>query len=258
MCARIIDINENNIDDYGLFCKKSQKKEVGYQNKVKWIKERFKEGLKYKLLLVKEGEKETSRGFIEYIPAESCWRGIQADGWMIIHCLWVVGKHKKKGYGSRLLNLCLQDAQEQGMNGVVGMSVEKGGWLPSSKIYIKNGFKKVDELDPYLGLYAKPFLDTVPKPQFYPLSDEKLKDYGDGLIVLHTHQCPYLQLLVEDLEKLAKSKKTKFQAILLKDSLKARENGIHPYGTCCMIYDGKVLPYKAGIKKEITELLNKT
>ena len=57
MCARIIDINEKNINEYGLLCKKSQKKEVGYQNKVNWIKERFKEGLRYKLLLVKEGKK---------------------------------------------------------------------------------------------------------------------------------------------------------------------------------------------------------
>ena len=61
MSARIIDINEKNIKEYSLFCKKSQKKEVGYQNKVKWIKERLKEGLRYKLLLVKEGEKETSK-----------------------------------------------------------------------------------------------------------------------------------------------------------------------------------------------------
>ncbi|GAH09214.1 unnamed protein product, partial [marine sediment metagenome] len=58
------------------------KKEKGYQNKVKWIKERLKEGLKYKLLWVTEGsKKETSRGFIEYIPGQYNWRGIQAENW---------------------------------------------------------------------------------------------------------------------------------------------------------------------------------
>ena len=71
----------------------------GYQNKVKWMKERFKEGLKYKVLYVKEGNKETSRGMIEYIPGEYNWRGIQANGWMVIHCIWVVGKAKGKGKG---------------------------------------------------------------------------------------------------------------------------------------------------------------
>ena len=77
--VRIEDINEDNIDEQELFCKKTKKKFPGYQNKVKWMKERFKEGLKYKVLYVKEGNKESSRGMIEYIPWEYNWRGIQAD-----------------------------------------------------------------------------------------------------------------------------------------------------------------------------------
>ena len=54
MAFRIIDINEQNLDQYGLFCKKSQKKEEGYKSKATWIKDQFKNGLKYKLLLVKD------------------------------------------------------------------------------------------------------------------------------------------------------------------------------------------------------------
>ena len=102
--AKIIDINEKNIDELELFCKKTKKKLAGYQNKVKWIKERFKEGLKYKLLMVTEGKKETSRGMIEYIPGEYNWRGIQAEGWMVIHCLWVVGMlgAHKQAVGNRI------------------------------------------------------------------------------------------------------------------------------------------------------------
>ena len=96
--VKIVDINEENIGKQELFCKKTKKKMPGYQNKVKWMKDRFKEGLKYKVLYVKEGNKETSRGMIEYIPGEYNWRGIQADGWMVIHCIWVVGKAKEKGY----------------------------------------------------------------------------------------------------------------------------------------------------------------
>jgi L-amino acid N-acyltransferase YncA len=255
--ARIIDINEKNIDKYGLLCKKSQKKQVGYQNKVKWIKERFKEGVRYKLLLVKEGEKETSRGFIEYIPGEYNWRGIQANNWMAIHCIWVVGKHKNKGYASQLLAECIKDAKESKMHGVVAMTAEKGGWLPNMKLFIKNGFEKVDELEPYYGLYAKAFSKNAPKPQFYPLSKDKLKEYGEGVIILYTQQCPYLPILVDDMEEITNEKNVKFQAILLKDTKEAQQNGIHPYGTFCAIYDGKIIPYKPGIKKELKELLNK-
>ncbi|MFX1601294.1 MAG: GNAT family N-acetyltransferase, partial [Promethearchaeota archaeon] len=232
-------------------------KEVGYQNKVKWIKERFKEGLKYKLLLVKEGERETSRGFIEYIPGEYTWRGIQADGWMVIHCIWVIGKHKNKGYASKLLEECIKDAKETNMNGVVAMTAEKGGWLPNMRLFIKNGFEKVDELAPYYGLYAKTFSETVPKPQFFPLSKDKLKEYGEGVTILYTQQCPYLPILVKDVEELAKENNVNFQAILLKNTKEAQQNAIHPYGTFCAIFDGEILPYKPGIKKELINLLNK-
>jgi L-amino acid N-acyltransferase YncA len=256
LCARIIDINEKNINKYGLFCKKSQKKQVGYQNKVKWIKERFKEGLRYKLLLVKEGERETSRGFIEYIPGEYDWRGIQANNWIVIHCIWVIGKHKNKGYASQLLEECIKDAKEAQMYGIVAMTAEKGGWLPNMKLFIKNGFEKVDELDPYYGLYAKAFSENVLKPRFYPLSQDKLKEYGEGVTILYTQQCPYLSILVDDMKEISNEKNVKFQALLLKDTKEAQQNGIHPYGTFCAIYDGKVIPYKPGIKKELINLLN--
>ena len=49
---KIIEITESNIEEYGLLCQKSKKKEEGYQNKIKWIEERFREGMKYLLLLV--------------------------------------------------------------------------------------------------------------------------------------------------------------------------------------------------------------
>ena len=62
--VKIIDVNEKNIDQYGLFCRKSYPKSEGNINKVNWLKKRFKEGLKYKLLIVREYDKDTSRGFI--------------------------------------------------------------------------------------------------------------------------------------------------------------------------------------------------
>jgi hypothetical protein len=86
---RIIDVNERNIGTEGLLCFKSKKKTEGYKKKIEWIRNRFKEGLRAKLLLVNEGEKRglTARGFIEYMPGESAWRGIDANGYMVIHCI---------------------------------------------------------------------------------------------------------------------------------------------------------------------------
>lgn len=255
MDFRIIDINEKNLDQYGLFCKKSQKKEEGYKNKATWIKEQFKHGLKYKLLLVNEKGRQTSRGFIEYTPSEMSWRGIEAEDWMIIHCLWVIGRHKNKGYGSKLLQLSIKDAKEQGMKGVVGMAAKKGGWLPNAKIYIKNGFKKVDECEPDIELFALPISKDVIEPRFYKIQENRTAEYGEGINIFYTHQCPYLHDLIGDIEKIAREKNRKFKKFLLNKPLEVRKRALHPYGTFSIICDGKIIPYKPGIKKEITETL---
>ncbi|MHA2203500.1 MAG: N-acetyltransferase family protein [Candidatus Hodarchaeales archaeon] len=255
MNYQIIDVNKKNLDEYGLFCKQSQKKEVGYQNKIKWIQNRFKEGLRYKILKVKEGNKIASRGFIEYIPGEYSWRGIDADGFMVIHCIWVVGRHKKKGYASKLLQECISDAKELEMFGVVGMTAEKGGWLPTKKFFEKQAFKKVDEFQPYFGLYVKIFKDNAPTPKFFPISEDKRKEYGEGITILYSHQCPYIPLLIDDVKQFADNNNLDFQVLNLKDSKEAQLNQVHPYGTYCILCKGELLSYKPGMRKETLDLL---
>jgi len=162
---KIIEVNNTNVGDYDLFCQKTKKNMEGYQNKLKWIKERYKEGLKLKLLLINEGGKKgyTSRGFIEYIPGEYAWRGICADGYMVIHCLWVIGKHKKKGYCSKLLEHCINDAKN--MNGVAVVTTERTH-LVGSRLFQKKGFEKCDTFSHDFDLYVKRFSETAPPPKF--------------------------------------------------------------------------------------------
>ena len=251
---RIVDINQNNIDDEVLFCKKTKQKQPGYQNKVKWMKKRFKEGLKYKVLYVMEGNKETSRGMIEYIPGEYNWRGIKADGWMVIHCIWVVGKAKKQGSGDKLLQIAIDDAKKLGMHGVVGMSAEKGGWIPKKKLFLKNGFVKVDEIEPNFSLYAKFFKKNAPKPTFNPLNKAKQKQYSQGAAIIYTDQCPYITDLVQELKDI--DKKGNLKAIKINECMEAQENGIYPYGTYCIICDGEISLYKHTTKKDLTSILS--
>ena len=253
--VRIVDVNEKNIDEQELFCKKTKKKFPGYQNKVTWLKERFKEGLKYKVLYVKEGNKETSRGMIEYIPGEYNWRGIQANGWMVIHCIWVVGKAKGKGSGEKLLQVAIEDAKEQGMHGIVVMSAEKGGWLPKKKLLLKNGFEQVDEIEPYFKLYAKVFNKDVPKPKFYPIDENKQKEYSEGVTIVYNDQCPYITDLVEETKD--NDKEGRLKAIKINDCKEAQDNGLYPYGTYCIICDGNISLYKHTTKKEIISILNR-
>ena len=52
---KIVNVDKNNVDVAGVFCQKSRRNEEGYQSKAAWVKERFEEGLRLKLLLVDEG-----------------------------------------------------------------------------------------------------------------------------------------------------------------------------------------------------------
>ena len=124
----IIDVTTDTVDEAGFFCYMSRKKSVGWQRKRQWLEMRFSEGLRIKLLdLSQDG-----RGFIEYIPGEFAWRPVEAAGFVFIHCLWVVGKSKGKGYGSMLLDACLADARRQGADGVAMVTLE-GNWLAGRK-----------------------------------------------------------------------------------------------------------------------------
>ena len=89
---KMVDIDAANFEKRGFFCYMSKRKAPGYALKSAWLKKRFGEGLRIKMLELPE------RGFIEYIPGEYAWRAIAAKGWMAVHCLWVVGKSKGKGY----------------------------------------------------------------------------------------------------------------------------------------------------------------
>ena len=52
---RIIPVDAANVDTLGFFCYMSKKKSAGYQNKLKWVKERFKKGLRIQLLELLKG-----------------------------------------------------------------------------------------------------------------------------------------------------------------------------------------------------------
>ena len=251
---RIIDLNESNIDDYGLLCRKSKKKGEGYQKKLKWVRERFREGLRIKILLVNEGGKRgfTSRGFIEYIPGEYAWRGISAEGYMVIHCIWVVGKNKNKGYGTRLLEECIQDAR--GMKGVAVVT-SNGGWLPRRNLFIKNGFTKVDSIRPDFELYVKRFSDDAVLPKFSPLSKERLESLGPGLTVLESDQCPYSSNLVKLCVKIAEKGGTPARIWHISTAKEAQNSGIHSYGSFCIVLNNKVISYRPGDPKAVMEAL---
>jgi ribosomal protein S18 acetylase RimI-like enzyme len=251
---KIVDLNNANSDDYGTFCLQSKKNTTGYKEKLEWTKQRFKEGLRMKLLLINEGAKRgfRARGFIEYIPSEYAWRGIKADGYMVIHCIWVVGKSKGHGYGTRLLRECLDDAR--GMNGVVAMTSDKT-WLPKKDLFIKNGFEKVDSMPSSFELYAKRLSDKVPLPKFNPIPKNRLHKYSEGVTVFKSNQCPYADGYTNVVMEISKKAGIPFRIEHIK-TCKEAQNAVDPYGTFCVMLNGKVLGYRH-VKKELLDSISK-
>ena len=164
---------------------------------------------------------------------------------MVVHCIWVVGKNKGHGYGSKLLEHCFNDAKE--MHGIAVVTSGRT-WLPGAEIFIKHGFEKADSLPPDFELLAKRFSDNVPLPKFNRVPKEKLKRYTHGITVFRSNQCPYVSGSVKEIAETARHLNLPVQIKDIK-SCKEAQHGIHPYGTFCILLDGKVLTYRPIGKK---------
>jgi GNAT superfamily N-acetyltransferase len=210
--------------------------------------------LRLKLLLVNEGAKRgfRARGFIEYIPSKYGWRGIKADRYMVIHCIWVVGKNKGHGYGTKLLQECLKDAK--GMNGVVVMTSEKT-WLPKKDLFVRTGFEKVGSMLPF-ELYAKRFSEKAPLPRFNSVPKSRLKQYESGITVFKSNQCPYTDSYTNLVAQIARQAGIPCQIEQI-ETCEEAQNNVDPYGTFCVMMNGKALTYR-NVKKELLDSISKT
>lgn len=252
---QILQVTADNLKKENLFCLQSKKDSEGYQNKVKWFSERFQEGMKiYILKVLERNNKFATRGFIEFIPGEYTWRGIDAKGYLVIHCIWVVGQNKGKGYGSKLLEKGLQEAENY--NGVAVLTNKKGRWLPKPKLFQKHGFVVTDSIYGSFELYVKKFKIDSPDPKFFPLRKTEKNLLGQGFTVFTSNQCPYNSGAVKFIESYAENHKIPIQVIPIKNYKVAQSNGYHPFGTYCILFNGNYLSYCFEDGKALDELLS--
>jgi GNAT superfamily N-acetyltransferase len=246
---RIIDVTPENVDETGFFCLMSRRDSAGWHRKRRWLDARFAEGLHIKMLDLDEG----GRGFIEYIPGEFAWRPVEAGGWIFIHCLWVVGKSKGKGYATMLLEECIADARRQGANGVA-MVTSEGNWLAGRKLLLRHGFDVVDRAAPTYELLVKTFEDAPP-PTFSGSWDEKARSFGKGFTIVRTDQCPYLDDAVTGALEAATHRGLATQIIELTSARAVREEAPSPYGVFSIVLDGVVLSHHPLPSKKLIQLL---
>jgi GNAT superfamily N-acetyltransferase len=232
----IIDTNADNIYNYKLCFYKDAKQE-GYRLKAEWLKQRFSEGLKYKLLYSAD---EGALATIEYVPGEYTWRAAEASGYMMIHCIFSeYKKYRGQGYGTLLVEESVKDAKKGNMHGVAVVT-RKGVWMVGKELFLKNGFKLVDTAPPDFELLAKQF-DDSPPPRFDVDWGKRLSKYSPGLTIIRSDQCPYITKSVREITETAKKKYGITPNIAELKNCKDAQNAPSPFAVFGIVYDGKLV-----------------
>jgi len=229
MAVKIIDTNLDNILEYGI-CGYKNIKHEGLRRKIEWLKDRFLEGMKIKTLY---SDEDGTQGMIEYIPGEYSWRPVEASGYMFIHCIFVGFKraYKEKGYGSLLVDECLEDARKENRHGVAVVTRE-GGWMADTRLFARKGFEVVDTAPPDFKLLVKKFNQNTPAPKFKGDWEKKLSQYSTGLTIIEPK-------------------------IVELRSCQDAQNSPCAFGSFCMVYNGKVVAEVPISNTRFANIMNK-
>jgi len=232
--CQIIDTNAATIGGCSL-CGNKNGGNLGFRRKRDWLKDRYAEGLRYKVL---RSAKSGDIGMIEYTLGDHAWRPVEAKGYLVIHCLWVKGHHKGKGLGSLLLDSCLEDAQRSKCRGVAVVT-SSDSFMAGSALFLKAGFVSVDRLPPY-DLLVKRLQKTAPNPRFIVDQERLPKRYRKGLTILVADQCPYAAQSAGRIAKASRTLGLEPRVVRVRSAKASRELPT-PYGVFSILYDGKLI-----------------
>lgn len=211
---------------------------TGRQGKIAWLHANLPRGVKVKVLLT---DKKTQLGYLEYLPSEYAWRGVRADGYTFIHCIWTYWKeYQHRGLGGLLVEACLADARKARTNGVAVVCRERP-WLANSALFLKHDFVIVDTAQPDYQLLVKKFRKSAPTPRFKGNWTRRLSRYGDGLTIIYSGQCPHSVKYGNDIAATARDV---FQLQPRMVELKTHRDAQlapTPYAVFAVIYNGQLL-----------------
>ena len=207
---------------------------AGRQAKCSWLRDNLQLGARAKILTDSGGK---PCGYIEYMPGERCWRGDEAAGYMVIQCIWNQSKaHQRKGWASAMLADCLADAKRAGMHGVVAIARE-GPWLADRRLYIANGFERVDFAPPDFEMFVCKFDAGAPNPSFR----SHRARYGKGLTIIQSAQCPYAVKFAGEIARAAREEYGIEPRIVELRTWRDAQNAPTPYAVFALLYNGRVV-----------------
>ncbi|UNK19949.1 GNAT family N-acetyltransferase [Paenibacillus sp. N3/727] len=234
--VQLIELDHELLEGTGSYCLRSKRNSEGYANKNKWLMNRFEEGLKYVQLF--ENQKQV--GFIEYMEAESSYRVVSADHYLVIHCLWV--SVTGKGHGTTLIHKCLEDAQKLGKQGVVVVTSSETSWTPSKDIFLRNNFKIVDTAPFGFELLVHQFIDDSSSPYFPTNWEERLKPFNK-LTILRSFQCPYVEIATNNVVEGANHLGIEAEIYDFNNRDELMKMSPTPYGIYSVIYKGQLIAF---------------
>jgi hypothetical protein len=244
---KFLQVTSENVTEVGLFCIRNPKY-PGFKLKANWLEKGMADGLKLMLLQVDD---ETV-GFIEYVPGEFAWRPVSAKKFMFIHCLWVFPKKNlNKGYASMLINHCVEESKNAGLDGVCVMTSE-GSWITGRDLYLKNGFSLTASKGRFDLLTMK--FNGNNEPEFIDW-EAKAKNFH-GLNLIYTNQCP---LFIKSIDEMTASAKEFGLPLKITEIKTAREaqNAPSGFGVYSMVYNGKLVADHYISNTRFRNILNK-
>ncbi|CAG9620175.1 GNAT family N-acetyltransferase [Sutcliffiella rhizosphaerae] len=250
--VNLIELSTTSLEKEGCYCLRSKPKSEGYRKKSEWLKSQFQHGLKY--VNLKENGK--AAGFIEYAPIEASSRVVYGENYLVIHCLWV--HVTGKGYASKLIQTCLQDAKELGKAGVIVVTNPSTSWTPSKDIFIKNDFKEIAKAPYDFELLVCKFGDAA-DPYFPNNWEERLHHYEE-LTILRTKQCPYIEVATEVVFAAAAKLEMEPRVVDIQKREELLAISPTPYGVYGVVYKKQLVAFHRltmkAVMKKIKEIDN--
>ena len=231
---RIVEVTADNLAEHPQVICFVNPKHDHYGLKIEWLKQRFDEGLKIKLLYV-AGEKRPA-GFVEYVPGEYAWRAVEAAGYLFIHCLWIYStKHRNKGFGTVLIDEVVREANRLKKTGVAVVT-STSAFMADADLFLKHGFTLVEAVAPHQLLVKACRKGIAPK-----LVDcgKQLQKYR-GWNIIYSKQCPWVARFIEDVKPIAKQRRVEIKFTEIK-SAKDAQKAPSVYAVFNLIKDGRLL-----------------
>jgi len=233
----LVDLDPANLDTLPC-CGVLNAAHQGRCNKNRWLRTHFKKGLRAKVLLTPD---RRQCGYIEYLPGEYAWRGVDAAGYLFIHCVWIFRKeYRRQGFGGLMIRSCLADAEEAGMHGVAAVAREQP-WLAGPSLFLSNGFECVDTAPPGYRLLVRKLHPSAPNPSFKGNWEEKRKKYGHGLTIIRSGQCPYIAKFAGEIAQAAEHDYGIKPRIVELRSHREAQNAPAPYAVFAILHNGRIL-----------------